>query len=346
MFSLKKTIDKLDRDEQRFHTTLDCYLAAISGIHDHVVDVSPELTRAHVLSLQALHDDLRESPSDQELIQSRAALLNALADYQCKSAACLSKKEENLRAILTSLAEAAETFNGHNEQHSEGLKKFTDQLQIVARGNDLSQMRRELAKQVAELRVMRDELTRSSSGLVADMRKQLAEFQERLEHSERRAVTDSLTGLLNRGEGEERLVAQLEGGQPLFVILVDLDDFKQINDRFGHGSGDQVLKTFGHVLTHNIRPSDTVCRWGGDEFMFIIKGNERIAEQRAIQLRERLKIRCALVVLGKMYDVDVRASLGVAQARAGETMQDLLARADRELYRHKHERKERSEISV
>ena len=62
MFSLKKSIDKLDREEQRFQTTLDCYLAAISGIYEYAVEVTPELTETHGLSLQALHRDLSDSP--------------------------------------------------------------------------------------------------------------------------------------------------------------------------------------------------------------------------------------------------------------------------------------------
>jgi len=339
MFSIKKTIDELDRGEQRFQTALNCYLAAISGIHEHAVEVTPELTDDYGRSLRALHRDLCDSPSIEKLTLSRTTLTNALADYQDKATACLSKKEEDLRAMLTSLAEAAETLSGHNERRADWLKRFTQQLQIVARGGDLSQMRRDLARQLEELKQLQDEMSGDNSRLIADMHKQLTDFKERLESTEKRAATDALTGLLNRGEGEARLAAQLAAGQTVSVILVDLDNFKRINDRFGHGSGDQVLKTFGHILSNSIRPSDTVCRWGGDEFLVMMTGNERIDEQRAVQFRERLKTRCQLVMLGKLYDLNVNASAGFSQARAGDTVSDLLARADTDLYRHKRDRK-------
>lgn len=339
LFSLKKTIDKLERDEQRFRTVLDCYLAALHGIDEHAVDVAPELTGDYRTSLRALHRQVSDSPGIEELTQSRTALIHALEEYRSKATACLAKKEEDLRAMLFSLAEAAETLGGFNDRHSGRLKTFTEQLQIVGRGIDLSQMRRELKERVAEFKIAQGEMSLDNSSLVTSMNKQLAEFQKRLERTERRAFKDPLTGLLNRGEGEARLVGQLEKGTPVSVILVDLDDFKQINDRYGHVAGDQVLKTFGHILAHNVRVSDSVCRWGGDEFLIILPGEEPIAVQRALILREQLSTRCKLLILNNIYDVGVSASLGVAQALPGEMVADLIARADMDLYRQKNARK-------
>jgi len=337
MLSIKKAIDKADRDDQRYQTVLGCYMAAISGIADQAVEVTPDLTSDYRLTIRALHRDLCESPGIEALIQSRATLIRALEDYRCKAAVCLSKKEEDLRAMLVSLADAAETLSGHNDRHSDRLRTFTQHLQIVARGDDLYAMRRELTKAVADLNVARDEIGHDNGSLVEGMHKQLAAFQKRLERTEELAARDFVTGLLNRGAGEARLAAQLKGGDPFSVFLVDLDNFKQINDRFGHASGDQVLKSVAHTIAHRVRSSDTVCRWGGDEFLVIITGDETIARQRAAQLCESLTFRCKLVILGEMHDADVSASVGISQFRAGESVADLLARADSDLYRHKRE---------
>jgi diguanylate cyclase (GGDEF)-like protein len=340
MLSIKKAIDKAGEDDQRYQTVLGCYLAAISGIAEQVVEVTPELTSDYRLSIRALHRELCESAGIEALVQSRATLIHALEDYRIKAAVCLSKKEEDLRAMLISLAEAAETLSEHNDRHSDRLKTFTQHLQIVARGDDLYGMRRELTKAVADLNVARDAISHDNSSLVEGMHKQLAAFQKRLERTEELAAKDFVTGLLNRGAGESRLTAQLEGGDPFSVLLVDLDNFKQINDRFGHASGDQVLKSVAHTIAHRVRPFDTVCRWGGDEFLVIIAGDEMVAKQRAVQLCESLTFRCKLVILGEMYDAEVSASVGVSQACAGDTVDNLLARADSDLYRHKRERKD------
>ena len=341
-FSFKEAFAKLDKHEQLFQSALDAYLTAISGIGKYAVEVAPELTRDFRLNIQALHAKVSGSPFPEALTQSRTTLIRALEDYQTKAAASVAGREENLRAMLGSLAEAARTISGYNDRHSLKLKTFTEHLQIISRGPDLSWMRKELAEAVHDLRETQEEMSGDNTALVAGLHKQLDEFQERLELSERRALRDSLTGLLNRGEGEARLSSRMKDGQAVTVVLVDLDDFKQINDRFGHASGDQVLRTIALILTNSFRPPDIVCRWGGDEFLAIFSREQNITDQRVLQLYEQLNFRCKLVILREIHEVEVSASVGVAHTTGGETADDLVARADADLYRQKHARKEQN----
>jgi len=340
MFSLKRAIAQIDHHEQRFQVAVGCYLGAILGIQEHAVETTAELTRDHQLSLRALHRELFEDPSAEALERSRTLLVTALEDYRAKAKACHSRREDDLRSMMATLAIAAETMSTHNDTHSSRLKTFTEQLQITARGTDLSQMRRELAKQVAELRSTGQSIWQENNGSLSTMQAKLDEFQERLQHAEKRATTDALTGLLNRGEGECRLRNRIAGGHITSVMLLDLNGFKQINDRLGHLCGDQVLKVFSRNLQQRVRPSDTVCRWGGDEFLVFCQTDDLIAQERAEELREKLVARYKVVAVGKIFEVDVSASLGVAQARTGESVDDLIARADGDMYRHKNNRGE------
>jgi diguanylate cyclase (GGDEF)-like protein len=104
------------------------------------------------------------------------------------------------------------------------------------------------------------------------------------------ASTDILTGLLNHGEAELRLRKRLEQGEVVSLIILDLNGFKQINDRWGHTCGDQVLKAFSRILANVTRISDAVCRWGGDEFLVILQGDEGLAQQRAAEMFGRLRV--------------------------------------------------------
>jgi diguanylate cyclase (GGDEF)-like protein len=161
---------------------------------------------------------------------------------------------------------------------------------------------------------------------------------------QRQAITDDLTGLVNRRrflavlESEVDRAAQL--GSAIGVVLIDLDDFKAVNDRFGHHSGDRVLAAFGSMLRDHIRDVDLAARLGGEEFALLLPEVEgRDAVLVAERLRRSLSERPIASVEGNA--LSSTASFGVAQYRQGDTGEDLLRLADDALYRAKGEGKNR-----
>jgi len=151
--------------------------------------------------------------------------------------------------------------------------------------------------------------------------------------AESRAATDALTGLPNRRALDEtlkRMVAQaLRREAPLAVVSIDLDHFKDVNDRFGHDKGDAVLAAVGAALSANTRASDVVGRWGGEEFLVLAPDTPLPG---ALALAETLRAAVArIAVVG--VDLPVSASMGVAICPDDAASQDLLLRqADRGLY--------------
>ncbi|WP_414716056.1 sensor domain-containing diguanylate cyclase [Stenotrophomonas sp.] len=149
------------------------------------------------------------------------------------------------------------------------------------------------------------------------------------------AETDMLTGLPNRRAGLQHLAQQLEqvqrDGGPLVIGFLDIDLFKDINDRHGHAVGDQVLVAVAQALRAAVRNQDEVVRMGGEEFLLLLPGMPRdIATGRLEQLRQRITVVCRdLQVPG----LEVTASIGLAQWRPGEDDQAaLLRRADHAMY--------------
>src|SRR5205085_9445338 len=111
---------------------------------------------------------------------------------------------------------------------------------------------------------------------------------------------------------------------------------KWINDRYGHHSGDQVLQMVARKLEEQICPSDTVCRWGGDEFLIMMECDLKIALNRSRQIGEKLRGHYDITIAGHQTEVEASACLGVAAHAPGETLEQVFQRADSMLYQIKH----------
>jgi diguanylate cyclase (GGDEF)-like protein len=161
---------------------------------------------------------------------------------------------------------------------------------------------------------------------------------------QRQALVDSLTGLANRRLCEAALEKEIgradRFGEPLSVVVGDIDDFKTVNDRHGHPTGDEVLREFARALQDTVREIDLAGRWGGEEFVVGLPGTDleggvRLAER----VRTALAERTILAPSGER--VHVTASFGVAEFDGRGGLSELLAAADAALYRAKRAGKDR-----
>ncbi len=148
------------------------------------------------------------------------------------------------------------------------------------------------------------------------------------------AVRDELTGAYNRRHIMEVLTQQKaladRGGYPFTLCFVDLDFFKRVNDRFGHSTGDHVLRSFAEVANSILREVDCVGRMGGEEFLLVLAGT---AQEDAHMAAERLAEGLAkMVVSPNEPDYRITASMGVTEYRKGEEIQTTVERADKALY--------------
>jgi diguanylate cyclase (GGDEF)-like protein len=159
----------------------------------------------------------------------------------------------------------------------------------------------------------------------------------------RQAVTDELTGLANRRSFRESLDTELlraeRFGNGLALIVADLDDFKDVNDRFGHQAGDEVLRAFAEVLSGRIRGIDQAARLGGEEFAILLPETDALG---AAALAENLRVALAgLAVTVGEHDVHITASFGVAAFPESHSADELMTAADLALYSAKRRGKDR-----
>jgi two-component system, cell cycle response regulator len=177
---------------------------------------------------------------------------------------------------------------------------------------------------------------------IVSVQQQLTGAREALREQ---AIRDPLTGLFNRRYLEEALARELRraehGNLPLSLLMMDLDHFKEFNDRHGHAAGDAVLKTLGMLLDQQTRREDVACRFGGEEFVLILPGaSSEVAARRSEQIRQA--IRHARVESEGQRLESATVSVGIACFPEHGTMAEaLLAAADQALYRAKREGRDR-----
>ena len=150
---------------------------------------------------------------------------------------------------------------------------------------------------------------------------------------QREAGTDSLTGQPNRRALDELLKQQVNvshsTGRTFSVLLLDIDHFKLVNDTHGHGAGDDTLRAFAQRVREHLRQGDTCARYGGEEFVVVLPGTTLVA---ALEVAERLRQGVAEASLMSVPLVRTTVSIGAAQYLPGETVEQLLARADTAVY--------------
>jgi diguanylate cyclase len=175
---------------------------------------------------------------------------------------------------------------------------------------------------------------------------EVSELKQNLESVQREAMTDSLTGIPNRKSFETRLREAardaMENGEPLCLLIADIDHFKRFNDTYGHQIGDQVLRLVAKTLTDSVKGRDTPTRFGGEEFAIVLP-QTRLSDASVVAEQIRLGLtRRKLVGRDKRDDYgSVTLSFGAAQFRPGETLAVFVERADAALYRAKRDGRNR-----
>ena len=183
------------------------------------------------------------------------------------------------------------------------------------------------------LLVVLSERVRSHNRAIADSYGELKKF-------EHHAKTDALTGLSNRHTMEESFQREIsrcaKDERPISLIMIDVDNFKDFNDKFGHISGDRVLAAVANILQKHFRPRDLIVRYGGDEFAVMLPEVD-------VELAKIIAERVRQAVSGDTEETDdsliqipVNVSMGVAELDNNGTLANLIREADAALYRAKH----------
>ncbi len=218
---------------------------------------------------------------------------------------------------------------------------------VLAKPTPSQAMIEVLCRLLDQTRAMRQQ-SRDAERALKDSALEVNRLRDQLEDARREAMTDALTAIANRKMFDFVLrqcaLDAMEAGEPLSLLMLDIDHFKHFNDTHGHHIGDHVLRLLAAVLTQSVKGQDTAARYGGEEFAVVLP---QTTLANAIKLAEAIRVRVSRrSVVNRATSQRLGSftvSIGAAQFRPGEPLRLLVERADRALYEAKHAGRNRVE---
>lgn len=336
MISIKDAVDQLASRDQFARDTVIAYRRAIEQTQHQLFPLFPRAAHEQTPVVRQILQRIASDP--QTLPGSADDWAEVVSSFASQAQAVQSRDLGMLRELLSLLAQAADDSRGLARSSEIGFDHLGKNLEQLSAAPDLETLRDGLTQHMGHLRefvaqVLADH-ERATSRLVTEVK----QFEGRVAELETLASTDPLTGIANRRSFETSLGRAIASGQPLSLLLYDLDEFKGINDRLGHEAGDQVLIHFARHLRNEIRLNDAAARIGGDEFVVLLYCPLEGALRRSQQILKGLERRHEITCHGRTLFVPIRVSVGVVEYRSGESPATLLRRADEAMYAVKRQR--------
>lgn len=254
---------------------------------------------------------------------------------------------ERKRHALRQLREALAGAIGHAADLGDSTGDFDRQLahwtERIEQADSIDALDALARGLVVDARAMQASVRDTHGGIVEahrraqDLEAEVARLERELAETSQRMLTDHLTQALNRRGLDDAWIAARRqaqrSGQPLSLALLDIDDFKRLNDAFGHLVGDGALQHLARLLQSRLRPHDSVARWGGEEFVLLLPGSDAT---HAVQVMQRLQRELTReIYLHENRQVFLTFSAGVAELRGDEPFEAVVSRADEAMYHAK-----------
>ncbi|WP_255989033.1 GGDEF domain-containing protein [Chitinolyticbacter albus] len=294
--------------------------------------------------------DIVAQPLDMNLIYDAEIGIKEVIYKQSLLKQNLLEAQAAVKNMIATFVDRLGFISNSTDQYHTRISQYAEQIQ---QANNVGTLRTVMEGLVQDTRSMQLDVQRSRDELL--LARQQADAAETRVHElerEMRAISeqvrsDQLTGALNRRGLEETYVieaARIErAGGKLAVALLDIDNFKQLNDQSGHAAGDSALIHLVQVIKDLLRPTDVVARYGGEEFVLLLPDTDLDQAEQVLQrLQRELTRRFFLHENRKLL---ITFSAGVTLARSGEDRLAVLTRADEAMYRAKQSGKNRVEIA-
>ncbi len=298
--------------------------------------------------LERLRRMLQPAMSPDDLADIVERTLELCETYFRDTRVVLTERERELASLVQVLRDTLADLAGQSKSFNVEMMRTTDRMSSLADVNDIRELKKQIASEARELKNAVVEKQRRDDVLFMQMSKRVDSLQAQLAEAQRQAEQDPLTTVANR-RGFDRTLREWtllanRSRRPFAMAMVDIDDFKQINDRHGHQVGDRVLLCLAQRLTDDAQDGDFVARYGGEEFAVLLRnvGLDAAIEVLSGTLHRLSAMQFEYLLSGATTSLTFTCSAGVAEYSPGETPDELVKRADRALYEAKRNGKNRA----
>lgn len=351
MISLKKYLDMNPEtlppggpaSTELLDAVLESYRSALLTMGKSSVQTCPPVGSELQQNLAGLEQRLSKDITPLMVKETDTKVTEQLEQWGGRTEEYFKTKTNEVKELLIVMARTVESVGERDKTYAGQLTEFTTRLRTIANLEDISQVRASLLKGASELKSCVDQMAQDNLKLVTQLQAEVSTYESKLKAAEDLALRDPLTGLSNRRNVEERIEWRIARNQPFCVAVLDVNGLKQVNDKYGHLAGDNILKQFSSELRSGCRSTDVTGRWGGDEFI-IVMDSELSGAQIQIERLRKWVFGEYTIKTGQgdtEVKVPVDASVGLEQWQSGETLQQIIERADATMYKEKQAAKKR-----
>ena len=334
--------------QERISLFLECIQALFLFVREYTLDIAEIDAGRFKEQLEALQAKFRNEEKTKNIAAGFDRQKAAILEHIQKQKVYIGERETEFREIIDLMTAAMTGLDNENRDFYSSIRTQGERFEQITLLDDIKRMKNELVREVESMRAMVRKKEGQDHKTLEALSNQVDGLRKELDEARRSANTDGLTGVNNRKALDEYLRSLVERNRitrlPFSLLMMDLDNFKQLNDTYGHTVGDRMLLAFAEKCRRTVRSDDFLARYGGEEFTLILPGASlRNAKKKAKQICKTIAAsRYAADDAPNADIVSVTVSIGVSTYRKGDTVKTLLERADQCLYKAKADGKNRA----
>lgn len=287
-------------------------------------------------SLRRLERRVSTKPNGELVAQINKQVLAQVERWGESVAETSKAKTDEIKQLLAALGRTAESIGSRDQEYKETFNHLILGLEAAATLNDLTQIKTSLVLHMDELKSCVDQMVQDNQQLVSQLNAQVTAYERKLKSAEDIAFRDEVTGIANRRCIERQIAWNIRHNEKFCVLMFDLNEFKPVNDRYGHSAGDDLLKQFATELRNNTRAEDVVGRWGGDEFIVVMACGAKEAVTYIAHIKQWVVGKYSIQLKnGEEVRVFIDTAVGFSEWKHGMSASQIVEAADAKMYEDK-----------